>query len=293
MPATESWTIGRLLTWTTDYLKQRGADNPRLDAEVLLAEARGCQRIELYTAFDQEAQEPVRMAFRELVRRRAEGTPVAYLVGRREFYSLNFRVTPDVLIPRPETELLVVTLLDTIKTLPASVTSISAVDVGTGSGNVAITCAKHCPRLQMTAVDLSPEALKVAELNAEDHKLQNRITFLHSDLLDAVPASQRFDFIVSNPPYVTSDEMTQLPRDVGEHEPHMALDGGTEGTDVIARLISQAATRLNPGGFLFMEISPMIQDSVLQLLHDAACWDVLETVKDFARLPRIIQARLT
>src|SRR5690348_1407626 len=108
MPQTEAWTIGRLLQWTTDYLKQRGADSPRLDAEVLLAHALGCQRIQLYTAFGDEPAEDVRKAFRELVRRRAEGTPVAYLVGRREFYSLSFRVTPEVLIPRPETEFLVI-----------------------------------------------------------------------------------------------------------------------------------------------------------------------------------------
>src|SRR5918992_1067428 len=112
MQQNEAWTLGRLLHWTADFLKKRGADSPRLDAEVLLAHARGCQRIELYTAFDEEPPEDVRVAFRELVRRRAEGTPVAYLVGRREFYSLSFRVTPDVLIPRPETELVVIALLD-------------------------------------------------------------------------------------------------------------------------------------------------------------------------------------
>src|SRR5215475_8378457 len=120
MSQAETWTIGRLLTWTTDYLKQHGSDSPRLDAEVLLAEARGCKRIELYTTFDIEADEKTRTAFRELVRRRAEGTPVAYLVGRREFFSLSFRVSPDVLIPRPETELLVIRLLDLAKsTLPS------------------------------------------------------------------------------------------------------------------------------------------------------------------------------
>src|SRR6185503_13086817 len=138
MQQTEAWTIGRLLQWTTDYLKKHGADSPRLDAEVLLAEARGCQRIQLYTAFEEQPAEEVRTAFRELVRRRAEGMPVAYLVGRREFYSLSFQVTPDVLIPRPETEFLLISLLD----LAAGKPDESIVDVGTGSGILAVCAEK-------------------------------------------------------------------------------------------------------------------------------------------------------
>src|SRR6266566_5105791 len=134
----DEWTLGRLLAWTTDYLKGQGAESPRLDAEILLAAARGCQRIELYTSFDETADEATRQRFRELVRRRAEGTPVAYLVGHKEFYSLSFRVTPHVLIPRPETELLVVRLLDLAKQRGTASRPISIADVGTGSGIIAI-----------------------------------------------------------------------------------------------------------------------------------------------------------
>src|SRR5215471_7417879 len=156
MSQSEPWTIGRLLTWTTDYLKQHGADSPRLDAEVLLAEARGCKRIELYTAFAEIADEQTRTAFRELVRRRAEGTPVAYLVGKREFFSLSFRVTPDVLIPRPETETLIVRLLDLANQEIAGVGQgeTKILDVGTGSGIIPISAAKHLPNAQITAVDI-------------------------------------------------------------------------------------------------------------------------------------------
>src|SRR5262249_24596413 len=132
----DAWTIGRLLQWTTDYLKQHGSDSPRLEAEVLLAHARSCRRIHLYASFEEPAADELRTRFRELVRRRAEGTPVAYLVGDREFYSLDFRVTPDVLIPRPETELLVMTLLDAIRAT-GSANPIDVADVGTGSGNIA------------------------------------------------------------------------------------------------------------------------------------------------------------
>src|SRR3981081_1373667 len=165
----EQWTIGRLLAWTTDYLKRQGAESPRLDAEILLAAVRNCQRIQLYTSFDEPADEPTRERFRELVRRRAEGTPVAYLVGHKEFYSLSFRVSPDVLIPRPETELLVVRLLDIAKSCPAAKTGpveanaapFTIADVGTGSGIIAICAAKHLPGARVTAIDISPAALAV------------------------------------------------------------------------------------------------------------------------------------
>src|SRR6185295_13976905 len=139
----EPWTIGRLLSWTVEYLGKHSAENPRLDAEVLLAEARGCRRIDLYAAYGEVASEETRTAFRELVRRRAEGTPVAYLVGRREFYSLDFEVNSDVLIPRPETELLVVALLDHVKKKPANEATIQIADVGTGSGILAVCAAKY------------------------------------------------------------------------------------------------------------------------------------------------------
>ncbi|MBN1911249.1 MAG: peptide chain release factor N(5)-glutamine methyltransferase, partial [Pirellulales bacterium] len=143
MSQTETWTVQRLLTWTTEYLRNHGSDSPRLEAEVLLAESLGWERIALYTHFDDEPDEPIRTRFRELVRRRAGGEPVAYLVGHKEFYSLSFRVTPDVLIPRPETESLVVTLLDLAKSRGQE--SLAICDVGTGSGIIAITAAKHLP----------------------------------------------------------------------------------------------------------------------------------------------------
>src|SRR6478609_7342153 len=157
----EPWTIGRLLSWTVEYLGKHGADNPRLDSEVLLAEARGCKRIDLYTAYGEPATDEIRTAFRELVRRRAEGTPVAYLVGRREFYSLDFQMNPDVLIPRPETELLVVALLDQVKKHPACETIVQIADVGTGSGILAVCAAKYVSNAHITAIDISPAALAV------------------------------------------------------------------------------------------------------------------------------------
>src|SRR4029079_4118177 len=154
----QPWTIGRLLSWTVDYLGKHGAENPRLDAEVLLAEARGCRRIDLYAAYGEVASEETRTAFRELVRRRAEGTPVAYLVGRREFYSLDFEVNSDVLIPRPETELLFVALLVRATRRQASEATIQIADVVTGSGILAVCAAKYIPHAHVMAIDISPAA---------------------------------------------------------------------------------------------------------------------------------------
>jgi release factor glutamine methyltransferase len=300
MSSAEPWTVGRLLEWTAEYLKGHGAESPRLDAEVLLAHALRCQRIELYTTFDDAPADEARTQFRELVRRRAEGTPVAYLTGSREFYSLRFRVTPDVLIPRPETELLVVAVFDLAKAaargLGTSVPSepgsnLSIADVGTGSGIIAVCLAKHLPGCRVTAGDVSPAALSVAAENARTHGVADRIEFVQSDLFAAVPNGRQFDFIVSNPPYVAEGEMERLAPDVRKFEPRTALLAGPRGTEVIERLIPQAAERLRPGGHLSMEISPMIHDAVRRLLESDGRFELGPTIKDLARLPRVVQAR--
>ncbi len=291
MSDTPAWTIGRLLTWTTDYLKQQGAASPRLDAEVLLAAARGCQRIALYTAYDQIADEATRSAFREYVRRRAAGEPVAYLVGHREFFSLSFQVTRDVLIPRPETEHLVVEVLDLLKIRPGDERAARIVDVGTGSGAIAVSVAKHAPACRAIAVDNSPQALQVARGNADRHQVSDRIEFVLSDLLAAVPTTEPFDVVASNPPYVSEAEWSQLPPDVRDYEPRSALVGGATGSETIARLIPQAAERLRPGGWLLLEISPMIEAAVQQLLDRDGRFQAVQTAKDLAGLPRVIRGK--
>jgi release factor glutamine methyltransferase len=291
MSQAQSWTIGRLLTWTTDYLKQHGAASPRLDAEVLLAAARGSERIRLYTDFDQEVPEDVRAAFRDHVRRRAAGEPVAYLVGHREFFSLAFTVTRDVLIPRPETEHLVVELLDLVKQRATAESPVHIADVGTGSGVIAVAVAKHAPASRITAVDVSPPALDVARGNAERHQVADRIEFLASDLLSALPAEPQFDFIASNPPYVSQSEWERLPADIRDYEPRMALVAGPSGTEAIARLIPQAAERLHPGGWLLMEIGPSIENAARQRLTQDGRFDAPQIIKDLAGLPRVVKAR--
>lgn len=291
--ADEPWTIGRLLNWTTDFLRDRRAESPRLDAEVLLAHVRGCKRIELYTAFDEIASEEVRQRFRDLVKQRAAGMPVAYLVGQREFFSMPFEVSPDVLIPRPETELVVIRALDVAKQLPLTERNdgIQIADVGTGSGILAVALAKRLGAAHVTAVDVSEAALAVARRNADRHGVGEQVEWFQSDLFDGVPADREFDLVVSNPPYIKTAEMEQLSPDVWRYEPHTALDGGVEGTTVIERLISQAGERLRPGGWFLMEISPTIVGRVETLVGQEPRLERRPTVKDLAGLPRVVQAQ--
>ncbi|HWC89316.1 MAG TPA: peptide chain release factor N(5)-glutamine methyltransferase [Pirellulales bacterium] len=288
--ADEQWSIGRLLKWTTDFLAARGADSPRLDAEVLLAHALGCRRIELYTRFDELPDEPRRAAFRELVRQRAGGMPVAYLVGHREFYSLPFRVTPDVLIPRPETELLLVRLLDLAKQRSTTTEGLQIADIGCGSGILAICAARSLAGAHVTAIDISPAALAVARENAAALGVSEPIEFVESDLFAALEPQRRFDFVVSNPPYIRSDEMAGLMVDVRKFEPRMALEAGPRGTEVIERLIPQAAQRLKPGGWLLVEISPTIEPAVRELLAAEPAFEPPASIKDLAGQFRIVQA---
>lgn len=325
MSQTESWTVGRLLTWTTDYLKKHGAENPRLDAEVLLAAARGCERIMLYTAFEEVVADDLRAKFRDLVKRRAEGTPVAYLVGKKEFFSLSFRVTPDVLIPRPETEHVVVAALDVLNSaqgrkakaesqaaeetgdrrreiaetdegpairIPKSeFRNCLVADIGTGSGAIAIAIAKHAPHCRVTAIDLSPAALAVAQANAADHHVSDRIDFVEGDLLSPLPPEPQFTVIASNPPYVAEGEVAEMSPQVKDHEPRLALVAGPAGTEIIERLIPQAAERLLPGGWLIFELSPMIASKCEALLAAESRFEPPILAKDLAGHARVLQAR--
>jgi release factor glutamine methyltransferase len=283
----DQWTVGRLLSWTAGWLAERGSESPRIDAEVLLAHVRGCQRILLYTAFDEVVAEEPRARFRELVRRRGAGEPVAYLVGGREFFSLPLAVSPAVLVPRPETEGLVVRVIDLCREAAAP----RIVDVGTGSGAIAIAVATHLPRAEVVATDISAAALEVARANAARLGLGERIKFVESDLLAAPELGGPWDVIVSNPPYVREDEFAGLPRDVREHEPRAALVAGPRGVEVIERLAAESVGRLRPGGWLVLEAGPAVAADVEQLLAATSGLEPGPTLKDLARLPRVFQAR--
>ncbi|MEM8666348.1 MAG: peptide chain release factor N(5)-glutamine methyltransferase [Planctomycetota bacterium] len=282
----QPWTVLRLLEWTTDFFKQRGSASPRLDAEVLLAHARECSRIELYTAFEQEPSPEERLAFREMVRRRGEGTPVAQLVGYREFYSLRFRVNEDVLIPRPETEHLVVEAIDCSKSL--SNDSLRIADIGTGSGAIAVTLAKYLPKAAITAVDCSEAALKIASWNATQHEVDDRVEFVHSDLFKALDREQPFDLICSNPPYISQSEYEALDSTVREYEPKQALLAGSQGTEVIDAILSDAPDYLVSGGQLILELSPMIADACVAAAQQQGGYENIRCIKDLEGHKRIL-----
>lgn len=286
--AEQPWTVRRVLEWTTSHLKKHGSDTPRLDAEILLAHARNCPRIQLYTQFDEPLSDAVRTQMRDLVQRRAKHEPVAYLVGRREFFSLSFRVTRDVLIPRPDTETLVMEVLDTIKGQSAS----RVLELCTGSGCVAVAVAKNDKNVQLTATDISPAAITIAKENAERHKVTDRIEFVESDLFASLQSDAKYAVIASNPPYVASEEIDRLDPEVSQHEPRLALDGGPDGLTVLKRIIDEAPSRLAPGGRLLLEFTPEQADSLESLIQKHGGYDEISIRKDLAHRPRVITARL-
>jgi release factor glutamine methyltransferase len=290
MPPTETWTVKRLLEWTTDFFKKKGIDSPRLEAEILLAAAMKIKRIELYTNFDTEPNESPRTIFREFVKRRGMGEPVAYLVGFKEFYSIPFKVDRNVLIPRPETEQLVLETLDILKTFPET-SHPSICDVGTGSGVIAVALAKNLPKLlelsAIVAVDDSSEALRVAESNAVENGVADRIKFCCSDLLTEVAGT--FEVIVANLPYISQHEYDALPEDIRNFEPPHALLAGTKGTEIIERLVTQLPEKLQPDGYVLLECSPMIAQSVAELL---AGWKTVHIIKDNAGHQRLVLAQI-
>jgi release factor glutamine methyltransferase len=245
--AVEKHTVATILSQGAARL-QACSDAPRLEAELLLAHALGRSRTALHTHPEHRPSQDELSAFLGLLDRRGDGVPLPYLTGRAEFFGLDFAIDPRVLIPRPETE----TLVELALSLVCAHSSLTLADVGTGSGCIAVALAVHAPQAHVYALDLSPVALDVARANARRCQAAERITFLHSDLCAALP--EPVDLIVSNPPYVAAAEWPALPREVREHEPRLALDGGSDGLNVARRLLGQAAAYLNPGGAVLVEI---------------------------------------
>lgn len=259
--ASEPWTVRRILEWTTDYLKQHGSESPRLEAEILLAHARKCPRIKLYTDFDEVLTEPVRAQMRDFVKRRANREPVAYLVGHREFFSLSFEVGPGVFIPRPDTETLVMETIGLAKGMELP----RILELCTGSGCISVALAVNLPKAQVTAVELDDVPFATAQRNAEKHKVRDRIEFRQGDLFGPLGQREPFDFIVSNPPYIPDGEIPTLEPEVSRHEPRLALAGGADGLDVIRTLARDVPEYLKPGGYFLFELSPEQAPAALEL----------------------------
>jgi release factor glutamine methyltransferase len=271
-PVERTWTVLELLTWTKQHFAAKGIESPRLDAELLLAHALGCDRLRLYVEFEKPVTPEERARFRALVKRRAEErVPVAYLTGVREFWSLPLAVTPDVLIPRPDTETLIEAVL---ARLPDRRAPLAILDLGTGSGAIALALAKELPRAALTASDVSAAALAVARKNAEALGLAERVRFALGDGFAAV-AGERFDAIVSNPPYVARADAGGLAPEL-RHEPALALFADGEGTALIRRIAAEAGAHLRPGGLLALELAPTQAADVTQCLAAAGFGRVTE-----------------
>lgn len=290
-----AWTVGRLLEWTTKWFQDRGVEGGRLSAELLLAHALGCKKIQLYTRYDQEPSEEQRSAFRELVRKAGEHTPIAYLLGTREFFSLEFQVTPAVLIPRPETEALVERVVALCRQDPARTWRI--LDIGTGSGCIAVSVARYAKNATVVAADISADALTVAAANIEKHQVAERVRSVEADLAglpaEVVPDGG-FDLVVSNPPYISERVFPTLPPNVRDHEPKLALVGPNgDGLVMYRRLAAESPAVLAAGGRLLVEVAHDQSAEVKAIFLEQGGWsfsgafrnrnDPFDRVMEFSR----------
>ena len=282
MIALETWTILKILTWTREYLASKGVENARLEAEWLLCAVTGLDRVGLYLNFEKPLNESELDAYRSLVTRRARREPLQHLLGTQEFYGLEFEVSPDVLIPRHDTEILVAEALTRV---PAAR---SVLDIGTGSGCIAITLAGLLPDARVTASDISAAALEVARRNAKRNGVT--IEFLHGSLLEPV-IGRRFDLIISNPPYIPTADIAGLEPEVRDGDPHAALDGGADGLDFYRTLIPGAAVHLYPAGWLLLEVGIGQARGVAQLFREAGGYGDSCITPDPGGIERVVGAQ--
>jgi len=287
----EKWTIQKLLGWITDYFTKQEIDSPRLSAEMILSFVLDLKRIELYMHFDRVIEKPLLDKLHELVKRAAAHEPIAYLVGRKEFYSLEIKVTSDCLIPRPETELLVERAIEFLRKRSGTQ---YVCDLCTGSGCIAVAVAKGVEDVNIIATDICDGALSVAAENVEHHQLSEKIKLLCGDLFAPVIEGldqTKFDVIVSNPPYISTAEMKKLHKNVADYEPHKALHAGEEGLDAYKKIIDQANEHLKDDGALFLEIGYQQGQAIRELLENTGSFSEITIEKDFQGNDRVVTAR--
>jgi release factor glutamine methyltransferase len=277
----ETWTTIKILTWTREYLAGKGVENARLEAEWMLCAATGLDRVGLYLNFERPLNDAELAAFRAMVARRAKREPLQHILGTQEFFGLEFEVTPDVLIPRHDTETLVT---EALLHMPGAQ---SVLDIGTGSGCIAVALAKQLPHAKVAAIDISAAALEVARRNADRNGVT--IEFLAGSLLEPV-AGRRFDLIVSNPPYIPSADIALLEPEVRDHEPLGALDGGRDGLDAYRPLIPAALASLNPGGWLLVEVG-IGQAAEVAALFRQGGFEETFTARDPGAIERVVGGR--
>ncbi|HEY4106161.1 MAG TPA: peptide chain release factor N(5)-glutamine methyltransferase [Polyangiaceae bacterium] len=284
---TEPWSIKRVLAWATDDFRRRNNKSARLDAELLLGEALGLDRIKLIIEAERPLSEAELGRYRELIKRRRSGEPIAYILGRREFFALPFHVDRRVLIPRPDTEVLVETALAGTRERHLYGRML---DLCTGSGCVAVAFAKERPTWRITAIDLSADAAALARENVQRSGVAHHVAVLEGDLFAPLSADEHFELVTANPPYIPSAEIATLDTDVRDFEPRLALDGGADGLDVIRRLLAEAPRYLVSGGLIALEVgfgqAPAVAD-----LFAAAGFVGVARAKDLAGIERVVCGR--
>ena len=287
----KNWTIIQLLNETQKYFEKKGIESARLDAEILLAFALNKDRIKLYIDFQSPVNANELSIFREIVKRRAKREPVAYITGCKEFWSVNLKVTPDVLIPRPETELIVEHTLKIINENYMEDQKIFAADIGTGSGAISIALAKECRNALIFSVDISIKALIVAKKNIVSNGIEGKNLPVCADGFSAFKEIEIFDIIISNPPYVVKDEIKGLQPEISEYEPYLALDGGDDGLDFYRDNILCFCSFLKPGGFVLLEIGYDQAAIVSGFFIDSNVFRKVSVIKDYSGKDRVIIVR--
>lgn len=275
------WTIGALLQWTQQYFAGKGIDSPRLDAEILLAHVLHKERIYLYAHYDEPMNGEELAAYRAMVKQRADRLSVAHILGTKAFMGLDFKVSEDVLIPRPETEMLVETVV-----AAAEGTAPAIIDIGTGSGAIILSLLHYLPQATGTGVDISPKALAMAADNGRTLGLDDRVTWIESDLLANVPPCT-CDWLVSNPPYLTRDDMEQLQPEV-RHDPALALYGGDDGLEFYRRIAAESPAYVKAGGHCAVEIGAGQAEDVTAIFCRHGAYDHEQTVKDYGGIDRVL-----
>lgn len=278
----EIWTAKKLLNWTTDYFKNKNIEWPHLEAEILLAHALGLKRIDLYIQHERILNKEELAKFKEYIKRREKKEPIAYITNNQPFMSLDFYVDRSVLIPRPETELLVGIVIDLIKNDSRLIT---IADIGTGSGCIAVSLAKYLPQVKTIGIDASQLAILIAQKNAVKHGVENRCEFKAGNLF--APLKEKVDIILSNPPYIQSDQIEKLQEEVAIWEPREALDGGKDGLDYIRKIIEQAPSHLSSGGELYLEIGFDQKEKVKELAKETGKYQEIRVIKDLNGKDRI------
>ncbi len=282
----KTWRVIDLIQWTTEYFERHNIPNPRLDVELLLGHVLQKSRLQIYLSFDMPVFQEHLLVFRNLIKKRSAHTPVSYLTNHREFMSLDFYVDSRVLIPRPDTEILIEMVLEQ-QERPCRL-----LDIGTGCGAIAISLAVNLLDWEIVATDISAEALDVARQNADKHNCADRITFLQGDLFEAVKELEntRFDWIVSNPPYVSIKDRSVLAPDVHNYEPEVALFAGVDGLNIIRRIIAEAPEFLNPKGKLVLEIGYNQSRDVQELIESSAMYSDCQFIQDYSGIERVVVA---